>query len=286
MSTVFVVGAGTVGHATGVALSQQGHQVEFVDTLASRRGELAAAGWKTSERLTPQSGLNTVFLCLPTPVGADGYDLSELRQCVLEVTDLATQPGISIDIVVRSTVPPGTCDTYLRTLIDDRFDSTAAQRVSVVHCPEFLREAHALDDALNPRSIVIGSTDPSARERVAALMASGDTPLEVFDTATAAELVKCAHNAYNAAKISFWNEIDILARRVQVDSHSIARVVSHTAEASWNPDYGTRGGAAYGGACLPKDVLGLIAAFRSLGVDPVVLSAVHERNALMAADPP
>jgi UDP-glucose 6-dehydrogenase len=37
--------------------------------------------------------------------------------------------------------------------------------------------------------------------------------LRIFSDPTEAELIKCAHNIYNAAKISFWNEMWLIAVR-------------------------------------------------------------------------
>ncbi len=278
MSSIVIVGAGIVGYATGVALAEHGHQVEFVDASEQRRSDLRMAGWRATASLEPTSGLHTVFLCVPTPADERGYDLSALEEAVRSTVRSSAQHSGTIDLVVRSTVPPGTCDRRVEAWVADEARVSGHTRFHVVHCPEFLRQEHSIEDALHPRTIVIGATSASGRERVGKMMSTFDAPVELFETATAAELVKCAHNAYNATKISFWNEIYVLATTLGVDAEPLADVVSNTAEASWNPRYGIRGGRPYAGACLPKDVIGLIAESRSLGVDPILLAAVHERN--------
>ncbi len=278
MNSVVIIGAGTVGLATGATLAAHGYPVLFVDSSPARRAELSAGGWDTSAAPRLAAPHTTAFVCTPTPVDESGYDLSSVEPAVRSLVRMARSTAATIDVVIRSTVAPGTCDGPVTAWIRDEAPNRSKTDFPVVHCPEFLREAHAFDDARSPRSIVIGATDPSARKRLERLMSGSSAPVETFDTATAAELVKCAHNAYNATKISFWNEIEIMARHLGVDGHAVAKVVSVTAEASWNPDYGIRGGSPYGGACLPKDVLGLISPFRDLGLAPNVLTAVHERN--------
>lgn len=278
MSTIIVVGAGTVGYATGSSLASFGHEVHFVDRSEGRRQHLAAEGWATAADHTPGASHTTVFLCVPTPASERGYDLSALEQAVRATVRAALQHPGSVDLVVRSTVPPGTCDGPVTDWVRAEVPSPDHHRFAVIHCPEFLRQAHAVEDALHPRAVVVGSVQPAARERISELMSVFGAPIETFDTATAAELVKCSHNAYNAAKISFWNEIDLMARTLGVDSSAVSSVVARTAEASWNPRYGISGGRPYAGACLPKDVLGLIATARALGMEPTLLEAVDERN--------
>ena len=51
--------------------------------------------------------------------------------------------------------------------------------------------------------------------------------------------------------------------------------------ASTNPDYGIRGGAPYGGACLPKDTKGFLGLAELAGVPMPLLSAVVEVNEAM-----
>ena len=99
-----------------------------------------------------------------------------------------------------------------------------------------------------------------------------------------AEMIKCAHNAFNATKISFWNEMFAIGESFGADATLVAQVVAASAEGSWNPDYGIRGGLPYEGTCLPKDTVGFAAHAAAAGVDPVVLDAVDRRNELMRND--
>jgi hypothetical protein len=79
-----------------------------------------------------------------------------------------------------------------------------------------------------------------------------------FDNPAEAEFIKCAHNIYNATKISFWNEMWLVAQKMGLDLDPIASTVAKSAEGSINPQYGIRGGAPYGGVCLPKDTCGFL----------------------------
>ncbi|HEY8201359.1 MAG TPA: hypothetical protein VII47_08395, partial [Actinomycetota bacterium] len=93
--------------------------------------------------------------------------------------------------------------------------------------------------------------------------------------------VKCSHNAFNATKISFWNEMWRLSRHLGLDADAIAATVARSAEGSYNLEYGIRGGLPYGGVCLPKDTQGLLGFAGAEGVEMPLLRAVIEVNESM-----
>jgi UDPglucose 6-dehydrogenase len=102
--------------------------------------------------------------------------------------------------------------------------------------------------------------------------------LRMFDDPATAEFIKCAHNIYNATKISFWNEMWLVAQKMGIDHDAVSSVVANSAEGSYNRLYGIRGGAPYGGVCLPKDTNGFLGFAAELGVEMPLLSAVVEVN--------
>ena len=102
--------------------------------------------------------------------------------------------------------------------------------------------------------------------------------MRTFSDPAEAEFVKCAHNIFNATKISFWNEMWLVAQEIGLDLDPIAATVARSAEGSINPQYGIRGGAPYGGVCLPKDTCGFLGYAARLGVDMPLLRAVVETN--------
>jgi UDPglucose 6-dehydrogenase len=149
--------------------------------------------------------------------------------------------------------------------------------------PEFLRAVSAEEDFLNPWMTVIASRSQRTVGRLVALLEPFGGELRTFSDPKAAELIKAAHNLYNATKISFWNELWQVSDRLEVDPDAVATTVARSAEGSLNPDYGIRGGAPYGGACLPKDTKGFLGFARELGLDMPVLAGVDETNERMRA---
>ena len=276
---VIVVGAGVVGTATGLGFQRHGADVTFVDTSPQRVRQLRGGSYVASSSVDLSGPSAYVFLTLPTPASRGaGWDLSAIVEGVTAVGRAlrdATQPHT---IIVRSTVPPGTCDVVVTPLLA-RVSGRAAHRdFFVASAPEFLRAASALEDFLAPRMTVLASRSPEALDNMAQIFRPFGGDLRLFNDPVTAELIKIAHNAFNATKISFWNEMSLLAGRLGVDVEAIGTTVAHSAEGSFNPMYGIRGGAPYAGACLPKDVKGLQFLGEELGVELSLIGGVQRVN--------
>jgi UDPglucose 6-dehydrogenase len=269
-----VVGAGVVGQATAAFLDSLGVDCDLIDIDATRVAQLRNRGLRAFSEPQNYSPLVTAMVCVPTPSSDAGHDLDALLDAVGAVARLKGLRRLTV--VIRSTVTPGTCENHLTGLLA----TTVAQdcETALVYMPEFLRQAHAQRDALAPRAIVIASKNACALQRLKALCAPySDRIVELTDPTTA-EMIKIAHNAWNATKISYWNELFRLGAAHNIEMTDVARVVATTAEASWNPMYGIRGGSPFEGACLPKDLSALIAHARSVGLEPSLLSAVEAVN--------
>src|SRR3974377_120791 len=177
---IAVVGAGYVGLTTAACLAHLGNRVTAVDVdeakgerkrrgespiredgLTGLIGEGLAAGRLTFT--TDVAGAATdadfVFLCVPTPQGADGAaDLRFVKEASGQIAP-HLKPGAVV--VTKSTVPVGSAGAVVEAL--GRPDT------SVVSNPEFLREGNAVHDWLNPDRVVIGSDDRVAADKLGGL---------------------------------------------------------------------------------------------------------------------
>jgi UDPglucose 6-dehydrogenase len=281
---VNVVGGGVVGTATGQGFLHHGYDVAFVDTNPDRLRELRSMRYSAEAELDCSGEGSFIFVTVPTPLGVDGgWDLSYVEASVTAIGEslrYATRPHT---VVVRSTVPPGTCDHVVTPLLEKVSGQRANRDFFVASAPEFLRAASALEDFLAPRVTLIASRDAETRRDLERLFSPFGGEMRSLDNPTAAELIKIAHNAFNATKISFWNEMWLLAREFDLDLDQVAAVVARSADASINPNYGIRGGRPFSGSCLPKDVQGLRFMGRSLGLDLPVIDGVFRVNEAMAA---
>ena len=280
-----VIGAGYVGLTTAVCLAHLGCRVTCgeidprkVERLARAEptivedglAEMLSAGID-SGRLRfvvgaqdAVAGADFVFLCVPTPQGADGgADLRALESVATEIGPLLEHGAI---VVNKSTVPVGS--THLVEELLGRPD------VAVVSNPEFLREGSAIHDALHPDRIVVGADDQAAAARVGALFASTQAPLIVTDAATA-ETIKYASNAFLATKLSFVNAVANLCEAVGADVRDVMLGMAYDHRIGF--DY-LRPGPGWGGSCLPKDTRALVHIGEHSGYEFSLLRGAIETN--------
>jgi UDPglucose 6-dehydrogenase len=282
---IAIVGSGVVGTATGSGFASKGHQVTFCDADHSRMALLRAEGL----RVVDVDGLGTEFfdaylISVPTPTVGGRIDISFVRAASRAVGGaIADHPARPL-VVVRSTVLPGTTDGLVIPEIERSSGRMAGRGFSVCMNPEFLRAVSAADDFLRPRVIVIGELDGVSGEALARIYAPWkDVPVRRMSIVSA-EATKYAANNFNAAKISFFNEMDRLLSSLGADTSAAFTAASLGAEGLWNPTYGTSPGRPFGGVCLPKDLAAIIGLAEVLGREDEVplLRAVAQVNESLA----
>jgi UDPglucose 6-dehydrogenase len=282
-SRIFIVGSGVVGAATGEGFLAAGHKVTFIDVSAPRVAELAARGLDVRTEIDlagePES---FIFLTLPTPNDGHRYDLSAFTAGTASVGKALAGSAARHTVVVRSTVSPGTTEGLVKTTLEENSGMVANEGFGLASNPEFLRAVSAAEDFAHPWMTIVASRDPQNVERLRDLLSPFGGELRTFTNPAEAEFVKAAHNIFNATKISFWNEMWLVAQKIGVDLDPIAATVARSAEGSINPEYGIRGGAPYGGVCLPKDTQGFLGFAQTIAVDMPLLTAVVDVNARLA----
>jgi UDPglucose 6-dehydrogenase len=281
MSRVVIVGSGVVGTATGKGFARKGHEVTFVDIDPARLEALSIEGYEATQRPDLSRKSSFVFLTLPTPAVGYVYDLSAFAAGTRSVGKWMRESNGYHTVVVRSTVPPGTCDGLVRPLLEEASGKRAGKGFGLACSPEFLRAASAEQDFMFPWMTIIASPSRRTVESLHVLFRPFGGEIRTFSKMAEAEVAKCYHNLFNATKISFWNEMWRMSRHLGLDPDPIASAVSRSAEGSINPDYGIRGGRPYRGACLPKDTRGFLGFASQEGIDMPLLSAVLEVNAQM-----
>ena len=285
-----VFGAGYVGLVTGTGLSDLGHDVLVYDIdpekiaklndgripiyepgLADlihrnqRGGRLSFA----SEIPASFDHADAYFIAVGTPPGPDGSaDLSAVMAVADTIARVAKQQAL---VVVKSTVPVGTCDAVQARI------GHAEVPLEVVSNPEFLKEGDAVSDFFKPDRVVVGARSEEARqllrELYAPLQLSGER-LVITDPRSS-ELIKCASNTMLAVRISFMNELSRLCHTTGADIHSVRLGVGTDSRIGKKFLYA---GPGYGGSCFPKDVQALAALGRAHGVQMRVAEAAHAAN--------
>jgi UDPglucose 6-dehydrogenase len=284
-----VIGTGYVGLVTAAGFADFGNDVTCIDSdelkvARLQRGELPIyepgldalvsrstrrGNLRFSAELAPAvARAEVVVIAVGTPTSTSGAaDLSAVTAVADAIGPALT--GYTL-IVTKSTVPVGT-----HALVRERVAAQARYPFAVVSNPEFLKQGDAISDFMKPNRVVIGTDDAKAREVMRRLyepfLRTNDRIL--FMDAASAELAKYAANALLAVRISFMNELALLAERVGADIEQVRRAVGS------DPRIGPKflfAGAGYGGSCFPKDLKALLHTGES-NDSPLELVAAAER---------
>jgi UDPglucose 6-dehydrogenase len=294
---VTVVGTGYVGLVTGACLAEMGNHVVCLDVDARKIQMLkdggipihepgleaivkrnVAAGrlqFTTDVKVAAAHG-TMQFIGVGTPPDEDGS--ADLQYVLAAATNIGKHMTDYKVIVDKSTVPVGTADK-VRTAVKAALAARGLGELefAVVSNPEFLKEGAAVEDCMRPDRIIVGADD----ERAVLLMRALYTPfmrnhdrMQVMDVRSA-EFTKYAANAMLATRISFMNELALLAEKVGADIEMVRKGIGS------DPRIGTHflyPGTGYGGSCFPKDVKALIHTGAQNGMELGVLKAVEITN--------
>jgi UDPglucose 6-dehydrogenase len=257
---IAIIGSGVVGQGTGCGLSQLGHDVIYYDVSKDKLEMLQDKGEKVAFSIT-EAILSTdlCFICVPTPYN-DGIDLSYLKYAVNEITRVLKSRQLWYLVVVKSTVISLTCENVVLPILKE-----AKINFGLCMNPEFLTEINTswTDDTRFKRDfwckerIVIGELDKKSGDVLEEIYKPIGAPIYRTDLKTA-EMCKYAANCMLATKISYWNEIGEICKKLDINSNLVAEITSKDARIGI---YGTKHGLAYGGSCLPKDTKALCKAF-------------------------
>jgi UDPglucose 6-dehydrogenase len=266
---VLIIGSGVVGGATGKGFAALGNDVVFHDVKEDILAGYRQQGYKT----TGNYNLNdhdVSFVAVDTPTCNDRMVCKNLHRALEKLgTELADTRNYHV-VVIRCTMPPGTVEEKVIPFLEFYSGKKAGRDFGVAVNPEFLRAVSSEQDFLNPWLIVIGAIDKRAEKVMKELYQPYKDIIETVKIHEA-EIMKYVHNLYNATKISFFNEMHMVCRSLDIDADRIAGLVSRSAEAMWNPQYGIKGGRPYGGTCLPKDTRAFRSFARNLGINEMVL---------------
>lgn len=291
-----VVGTGYVGLVQGVIMSEFGLNVICMDVseekinslkngivpiyepglkeLLEKNMKAERIEFTTDMKYTTENS-DVIFIAVGTPPALDGS--ADLHF----VLDVAKNIGKYMNgykvIVDKSTVPVGTGKLVRETIQKELDERKLDFEFDIVSNPEFLREGKAVGDCLRPDRVVIGTESEKAKEimkKVYDVLFINETPF-VFTNIETAEMIKYASNAFLAVKISFINEIALLAEKVGANTQEIAKAMGKDGRIS--PKF-LHCGPGYGGSCFPKDTKAIVDIAKKYDEDMYVIKAAIDAN--------
>lgn len=259
---VGVIGYGYVGHATGVGFATNPENKIF---------------WYDKFKESPNTlkevvkNAEFIFISVPSPIFEDysGMDMSIVEEVVGQVAREIKDPKKIV--IIKSTSLPGTTKKMAEKY----------PKVNFAMNPEFLTQKNADADFLKPFRTVIGCDAPDVGERIKKLYETilpQDQKYIITDT-TSAEIIKYMSNLILASKVVLANEFYELSKKVGANYVDVQKGVES------DPRIGTHlgvpgpdGDVGFGGACFPKDTIGILGLSKKLKVDMGALQAIWDKN--------
>jgi len=226
---------------------------------------------KSTHTLKEVVDSDVIFLSVPTPSNPDGSMNVDIVDSVLgDISKYADLFEVGT-ILLRSTVTPGTTGKLQKKYPNLR----------IVFNPEFLTERSANFDFINQSRFILGGSSDDVIEVSELFRERFGSSLSIIETNyETAELIKYMTNTFFATKISFLNDMKLLADKCGVIwedavegfvrdgrvGHSHLNVPGHD------------GKFGFGGSCFPKDIQALINFGENRGVDMNVLKGAWKTN--------
>ncbi|HQJ94795.1 MAG TPA: UDP-glucose/GDP-mannose dehydrogenase family protein [Syntrophorhabdaceae bacterium] len=293
---ISIVGVGYVGLVTGVCFAETGNDVICIDIdenkienlkkgiipiyephleeLVKNNLKEGRLHFTTQIKDAVDHGL-IVFICVNTPQDEDGSaDLQYVKQVAEDIGRHIKKYRI---VVVKSTVPVGTCEMVRDTIAQKLSERGVDIPFDIASNPEFLKEGVAVDDCMKPERVVVGvehsRVEEIMRELYAPFTRTG-APFLVMDVRSS-EMTKYTANSMLATRISFMNQIATICERLGADVMMVMRGIG--SDSRIGPKF-LFPGVGFGGSCFPKDVRALIKTAQEYGYNPTILEQVMQIN--------
>ena len=294
---ITVIGTGYVGLVTGACFSKMGNKVYCVDIDEAKidglkngilpifephLGTMVKKGQEKGDLIfTTQikealDNTDIIFIAVGTPMAKDGS--ANLDYIFSAASDIAQNISHDSLVVIKSTVPVGTCFKVKNHIQDILNDKGSSVKIDIASNPEFLKEGRAIEDCMHPDRIVIGAENEEVFDTLKDLYSSFVLNHDrfVLMDIKSSEMTKYVANAMLATKISFMNEIANICEVTGADVQQVRLGIGSDRRIGYDFIYA---GCGYGGSCFPKDVQALINTAQSAGYEPMILSNVEKVNA-------
>ena len=293
---ISVIGTGYVGLVQGIILADFGFNVICMDTDTKKIENLKKGivpifepGLSdllkknmvekrivfTSKIKKTVQNSDVIFIAVGTPPNEDGSaDLKHVLSVAKDIGKFINGYKVVVD---KSTVPVGTGRKVKETINFQMKKNGNKYQFDIVSNPEFMREGKAINDCLRPDRVIIGLESQKAQDvmkRVYNPLYLLNTPF-VFTNIETAEMIKYASNSFLAVKISFINEIALLAEKVGADVQQIAYAMGFDGRIS---SKFLHAGAGFGGSCFPKDTRAIVDIAKKHNEQFLVVQAAIKAN--------
>ena len=295
-----VCGLGKLGACIAATLAQRGFDVLGIDIDPEKVRRINAGQPPVEEPLLAESitagqarlratqdyreavATDVTFFIPPSPSLPDGSFSNEflLRAMQPVAAAVRAQGKKGHLFVCSSTTTPGAMDQVLIPMLERETGGVCGRDFGVCYNPEFIALGNVVNGLLEPDMVLIGESDPASGAALEQLYKqyNRNTPRIARMAIISAELTKISVNSYITMKISFTNQLRLIAEKLpKADIHTILDAIG--TDSRIGKKY-LRAGLSFGGPCFPRDNRLLAYTARRLGLEAPMAEASDKVNEL------
>lgn len=249
----------------------------LAETINAGKGRLRAT-------LDVREAVNTdvSFFIPPSPSLPDGSFSNEfLLKAMQPIAKAVREAGKKGHLFVSSsTTTPNACDTVLIPMIEKETGWKCGPDFGFCYNPEFIALGNVINGLLEPDMVLIGESHPEYGEALAAAYKkyNRNQPQIARMSIISAELTKISLNSYITMKISFTNQLRMVAEQFpKADIHVMLDALG--SDSRIGKKY-LRAGLSYGGPCFPRDNRLLAYTAKEVGLEAPLAIASDRVNEL------
>ena len=243
---------------------------------------MAQAGKRLRATTNPADAVTTdaSFFIVPSPSLPDGSFSNEFLMRALQPIAQAVRKAKKKNhiFVISSTTTPGACREVIIPMLEKEIGGKCGKAFSFCYNPEFIALGNVVRGLMSPDMVLIGESDPRAGDLLEGMYRkyNMNQPHIARMSITSAELTKISVNSYITAKISFTNQLRMIAEQfADTDIHAILEAIG--ADSRIGHKY-LRAGLSYGGPCFPRDNRLVSHAAKQVGLSAPLAEATDRVN--------
>ena len=300
IKSVSVCGLGKLGACMAATFAARGYPVVGVDIDPEKIRKVNAGEPPVDEPLLAETMIDgrehfhatddpaeavatdASFFIPPSPSLPDGsFSTQYLLNAMRPVAQAVRKAGKTGHIFVcSSTTTPGAVDSILIPMLEQEMSWNCGAEFSVCYNPEFIALGNVINGLLEPDFVLIGESDPAAGEALEQFYRryNRNKCRVARMSIISAELTKISVNSYITMKISFTNQLRMIAEKFpKADIDTILDAIG--TDTRIGHKY-LRAGLSYGGPCFPRDNRLLAYTARQAGLQAPLAEASDKVNEL------
>jgi UDPglucose 6-dehydrogenase len=223
---------------------------------------------------------DATFFIPPSPSLPDGSFSNEfLLKAMQPVAKALNEAGKKGHLFVcSSTTTPGAVDSVLIPMLEREMNGVCGRDFHFCYNPEFIALGNVINGLLEPDLVLIGESDAACGAALEELYKkyNRNSPRIARMSIISAELTKISVNSYITMKISFTNQLRMIADQFpKADIHAILDAIG--SDSRIGKKY-LRAGLSYGGPCFPRDNRLLAYTARQAGLEAPLAEASDRVN--------